>query len=285
MLGAARQLEDPQLPEPFLALPDDQVVAEGFRRVHLDLGAIGQDGRPAGTARIGYRRGDEAEVGRAIIGHDVEPVAVVSDGVLDASPARLDRTEGLLRTIGAGEPHLARRMAREIEHQIVTASGAVDVEEERLVGLEVHQRVFDRIRPQDVAEEPAWPAGFVQHDVEQRARVVGPCRGGRGALDRLGQQLAGGEVLHEDRKRLGAGRIHRVGQEPVIGADLERAHAEVGVIRGEPVLVEQDLLGRLWAIEPPAEDGILRPRLGPGVVQPLVEPNRHREIGLLDPAA
>ena len=121
-------------------------------------------------------------------------------------------------------------------------------------------------------------------DVEQGARVVGPGGGGRRAFDRLGEQVPGGEILHEDRERLRAGRVRRIGEEPVVRAHLERAHPEVGVSGGELVHVQQRLLGGIGLVTMPAEDGILRPGLGPGVVEPAVFARGHRQIRLLDPS-
>ena len=66
------------------------------------------------------------------------------------------------------------RVAGELEQQIGLAPGPVDVEEERLVGLEVDQRVLGGIGAEPVAVEAAGPAGLVEHDVEQGAAVVGP---------------------------------------------------------------------------------------------------------------
>ena len=70
----------------------------------------------------------------------------------------------------------------------------------------------------------------------------------------------------------------------MVRADLERAHPEVGVPGGELVQVQQHLLGRIRLVTTPAEDGILRPGLGPGVVEPAVFARGHRQIRLLDPS-
>ena len=199
-------------------------------------------------------------------------------------PARLHHLERhrILRT---GDPHLAGGVARQVEHEETVAAGPMDVEEKGVVRLEEDQRILDRVGADPVPVEPARPARLVQDDVEQRLGVVGPGRGGRGALDGLREQLAGGEVLHEDGERLRAAGVHGIGEQPVVGADLEGAHPEIVVSGRELVEVQQDLFRRAVGFQTATEDRVLPAGFGPVVVEPAVPRHRNREILLLDPAA
>ena len=119
----------------------------------------------------------------------------------------------------------------------------------------------------DVAVEPAGPARLVEHDVEQGAAVVGPRRGwARRWRSSPASSVSGRQILHEQGERLRAARVHRVGQQPVVGAHLERAQPEVGVAVGERVQVEQHLLGGAsGSSRPAAEDRDTAPRPRSGV--------------------
>ena len=260
------------------------MTSERLRRVELDLGVVGEHLGPLGAAGAIHRRRDETEVGGAVVGDDVEAVAVVGQAVFDSMPARLHHLERHW-ILGTGDPHLAGGVARQVEHEETVAAGPIDVEEKRLVGLEEDQRILDRVGADPMPVEPARPARLVQHDVEQRLGVVGPGRGGRGALDRLREQLAGGEVLHEDGERLGAAGVHGIGEQPVVGADLEGAHPEIVVSGRQLVEVQQDLFRRAVGFQTATEDRVLPAGLGPVVVEPAVPRHRNREILLLDPAA
>ena len=284
---AVGEIEDADLPQPGLALVDHEMSPERVGRVQLDLGPMRQDLGPVLARRARHRRAHQPEVGRAVVGGDEEPVAVVAHRVLDAGAARLDGPERLVRPVGAGETHLGRRVAGDLEQQERAAPRAGHVHEERLVGLEMDQHVVGGIVAQPVAVQAAGPAGVVQHDVEQRPAVVGPGHAGRDVGHRLGQEGAGRQVLDHQRERLGAAGIHRVGQQAMIGADLERAEPEVGMALGQRIQVEEDLLGggvRLGPIRRPAAvDGILGAFGGAMVVEPAVDALGHREVGLLDP--
>ena len=285
VVGSRRQLHDPDLPESRLPLVHHQVLAERVGRVDLHVGPVGEHLGPALARGLGHRRRDQAEVGGAVVGGDEEPVVVVRHRVLDARAPRLDGPERLVRLVGAGVAHLRRAVAGDVEHHERVAAGAADVDEERLVGLEVHQRVLGGIGAQQVTMEPAGTARLVEHDVEQGAAVVGPRQAGRDVDHGLRQQCPGRELLHVQRERLGAARVHRVRQQPVVGAHVPAAQPEIVVAARERIEIEDDLLAALVLRRAAAVDRILRALRGAVIVEPAVQPLRHREIGLPDPRA
>ena len=175
-------------------------------------------------------------------------------------------------------------MAAQVHQDEGPAPGLAEREEHRAVRLLVHDRVGGRVAPQSVAVETPRASRLVQCRVEEGAVVLGPFDAVGRIVDPLGEQLAGRQILHEERVGLGTGRIGGVGQEPVIRTQRQRAQPEIVVPLGEEILVERDLLSGLERAMAAAEDRVLPTLLGSGVVVPPVDSLRHRQVGLLNSA-
>ncbi len=128
------------------------------------------------------------------------------------------------------------------------------MQEEAPVGLLEH--ALGTGAAQRMAAQAPWPMGVVQLGEEQCLAVVGPGHAAVAVFKGQGGDRAAGEVFHVQAVDLVATGIQAVGQQPVVGADTERAQRQEAAV-GQCVGVEQQLflafidgvavVGRAWA--------------------------------------
>ena len=201
--------------------------------------------------------------------------------VLHALPSRQQDAPLAGRLRGRQVAHLAGGEARAGGQEVGPVLGLAQAQEIERVGLAHHERFG--LAPERAPEDPVGPMGRVVAGVEQRPVVGRPFQPVAHAVDGVGQQPAGAEVLDPDGVPLRARGVVGEGEQPAVRAHLAKAHVRVGAAASEHVLVEQDFLRRRQAAPLAAEDGVLLALDRPGVVVEPVHPLRHREIGLLDP--
>ena len=246
----------------------------------------------------------QPEVAGAVVGADVEPVAVVIDVVLVVAHAGPEHVERAVRPVGVEQPVLGGHRLRRRDQQVALRPALPDLAVERLVRLLVDEDVLGLRGAQRVPPDlvPAQRLGMLAR-VEEGAVVVGPDEVARHLRQLVVEQGVGGQVLHTDGVDAAAFNVYRIAEQAPVGADLQRRHLAKVVPLGQGVDVEQNMLlidrrpgvrhrpgvnqrrrasRRRPVDRPSAVDGVLPPILVAGVVKVLALPVRHRHVGLLD---
>ena len=109
-------------------------------------------------ARVSNRRGHQAEIASAVVGDDVEQIAVVVDVILVLRRARRDHTRRGARLIGGDAVHLGGGGAVRAEEDPCAAARALHADAEARVAFLEHQRILARCRScGGTAARRAWP--------------------------------------------------------------------------------------------------------------------------------
>ncbi|MNO89556.1 hypothetical protein D3C76_810440 [compost metagenome] len=262
------------------ALEHDRVAV---RHQHLPLFTAGHR-RDRGVV--------QGEVDAVLVGAD-EPaplaveLAVVGEVLVAFDPWR-QAGERCLRGFRVQYPGFAGGLAVEQQHQLAFGAGAVAVQEEAPVGLLEHGlRAFVA---QGVATQAPRAVGVVQFGEEQRLAVVGPGQAAVAVVEGQGSDAATGQVLHVQGEDFVAAGVQAVGQQAVVGADVERAKGQETAI-GQGVGVEQQLLlafidrvGVVGRARAAVVTRVLVARGGTGVVQVGAPGRRQRQVGFQDAA-
>src|SRR5713226_1540811 len=180
--------------------------------------------------RIVDTSGDQAKRAAAGIGADIEDAAsrvgwgagVVVDVIFVVVFARGDQAKVGIGLVGGEEAHLAGGVAGDGEEQEAAAAGAFDVQAKALVGFFVEQRIGLVVVEGMAIEAVGALGGFVFDSVEERAIVGGPGRTGD-ALDALGGDFAGAQVLDLQRVLPEAGSVERIGEQEIVVAHSKSA--------------------------------------------------------------
>ena len=214
------------------------IQAEAFKH---DRVAVRYQHLPLLTAGHRCDRGVvQGEVDAVLVGAD-EPaplaveLAVVGEVLVAFDPWR-QAGERCLRGFRVQYPGFAGGLAVEQQYQLAFGAGAVAVQEEAPVGLLEHGlRAFVA---QGVATQAPRAVGVVQFGEEQRLAVVGPGQAAVAVVEGQGSDAATGQVLHVQGEDFVAAGVQAVGQQAVVGADVERAEGQEAAI-GQGVGVEQ----------------------------------------------
>ncbi len=281
---AVRRPLHPEPAEPVLPLLHHHPVAEDLEVLDEDVLAVGEEGRPVGALGGRHRRRPDREVPGVLVGDDEEAVALVVERHLDAGPPRDDEPRRRLGMVRVHHPHLARGEAAAGEDHEGAALGPLDAQVEEDVGLVVDLDVRRAAGADPVPPDPVGPLGGVGGGVEDGGAVAGPGQPEAERADPLRQPGAGVEVADPELEVLVPVRVHEHRQAPVVGAHLQPAELEVLLPLRLRVLVEDHLLGGVEAPALARVDGIGLPFLRARVVEVVVPPHRHAEVGLLDPA-
>jgi hypothetical protein len=234
----------------------------------------------------------QGKVDAVLVGAD-EPaplaieLAMVGE-ILMAFDPRRQAGERRLRRFGVQYPGLAGGLAVQQQHQLALGTGAVAVQEEAPVGFFEHGlRIVAAL---GVAAQAPRPVGVVQFGEEQRLAVVGPGQAAVAVVEGQGGDAASGQVLDVQAVDFIATGIEAVGQQAVVGADVERPQRQEAAI-GQGVGVEQQLL--LAFIDGVRFVGRARAAVvarvfvacgGAGVVQVGAPGCRQRQVGFQDAA-
>lgn len=218
---------------------------------------------------------------------------MVLHSVFDALAAGCDHGRGAGRVAGGDDQDLAGHLAVDVDQDELLRPGQLHADPEPLVVLLVDHHVVGSGRADGVPPDPVRPPGVIHCHVEQHRGVGRPGGAVEGVGHLVGQQLAGGQVLHAQGEPLVPGEVGGVGQPATVRADVERAQREEVVPLGQEVAVEQHLL----AVEPgavgadrrldlPVADraAAVHPILlaldSPGVVPVPTLAGRHGQVGL-----
>ncbi len=205
------------------------MVGERTHRVEPHIGAVRDEDAPVRTIRIRDGRGDQREVLCAVgVRDDQEPVAergmvMVLDRVLVSVLARRDDPRTRLGCVGRHEPRLRGELRRRLDQHESSRTGAADVEEEAFVVLAEHEVVIAGRRAEPVPPDLVGTQRRVGPHVEARTFVVGPGQPVGHVVDDVGEVGASLEVAEVQRVPLTAGDVGGVGEQPVVGRDLEAA--------------------------------------------------------------
>jgi hypothetical protein len=258
------------------------VVLEQVDRLDAHRLAVRHELFPILLRVVRDRRGHDAVVDARVVRHDVEVVAAVVGVVLVIGLARDHHHRVGFGLVGGDQACFIGRLAVGDEEDPVAAARALGVNVEELVLLVVEQRVF--VRADDVAVEVVLALGVVLGGVENRLVVGGPEQRA-GALDGVGQHLAGGQVLDLQLVLAIAVVVGREEEELAVVADLKVADGHELLPLGELVDVEQDLLGRIHVPLAPRVDRVLLPLDRPRVIEvAVVLAIGNVDVGLLDAA-
>ncbi len=178
-----------------------------------------------------------------MVGADVEPAAIVVDLVLVAAGAGLEHLESAVGPVRVEDPVLGRHRLRRRDQQVPLRPALAHLAVERLVRLLVDQDVLGLRGPQRVPPDPV-PAQRLgmQARVEEGAVVVGPDEVAGHARQLVVEQDPGRQVPDADGVDAAPLEVHRVGEQPPVGTDLERRHLAEVVTFGQDVDVQKDLL-------------------------------------------
>jgi hypothetical protein len=246
-------------------------------------GVVGRDELgPVSRIGSGGRHAHQPEIRRALVGEHEEIVAVVLGRVLDPLSPRQQDSPLVRRPGGRQIAHLARGEAGALRQEIGPVPGLAQGEKVERVGL-AHDHRLGRVTEGATVDAVGPVRGGVAGE-EERPVVGRPLEAVAHAVHHIGEEPAGAEVLDPNGVPLGAGGIVGVCQELSIGAHLPRPDARVRVPSCRGVLIQQHLLGGRHAAPPPAEDRVLLPLLGPGVVVEPVHQLGDGEVGLPDVA-
>ncbi len=211
-------------------------------------------GVPGGDRR---GRGAELEVHRPVgVGADHPAVAPAVEVVAHPRLPRLgeDRRRG--RVGGGDQPFLAGLLVLDPDEDVTVVGGDAHAQEHALVGLLVDQGV--RPAPGRPAEDLGGPGVLVAPDPEQEGGVGREDEGARGALRPVRQDLARGQVAHQDAVVFRALVVLRPGIEGVVGGVAGRVDRIIGLARRLRRLVQEHLFRRIVrAARPPDAPGML----------------------------
>ena len=204
--------------------------------------ARGQPRHPLGV--VGGVEGGPGEVGVRVVGvvDDEQPVCGGLDVVLDAVAARGDHPPPPLRLVRGQQVHLGGGLRPQPEHQPAFVAGGADPHPEPLVVLLVDQHVAGGVGPDAVPPQLVGAPGVVEPGVEDEGAVAAELAAVPDAGDRVVEDLARGDVAHDEVEPLVAGGVGGEGDEAVVGADGERADGEELAVAGLDVAVDDDLL-------------------------------------------
>ena len=196
------------------------------------------------------------------------------------------REHGEIRRIAGRSAALLgadRRRQEDADEAVVARSVKADVKS--FVFLFIDEPVGGRrgaqhMRLHALTEESNW----ILVDVENRPVVVGPGDVGFDILDRVGEDLAGRQVLDLQPVLAAADDILGISQQAIIRADRIIADREEIVTLGHFGLVEEYLLKRRHAALAAGEDRVARAGLETLVIIIAVVEHRDVRIVLLDAA-
>ncbi len=309
LLLAAVAAQQPQAGEAVPAEVHHEMVLEcvraqqpGVRAVRDDRGEVRGIGQRAVAGRVPQRHLRQFEVQRAVVVQDQQPAGAVRatlvlDRILDPLPAGQHHPRARRRRSRVQQPYLAGQRAGDRDGHVTLAAGQPDSDGEPLVGLLDHDHVAGGRGAPPVPPYPVRAPRVVHGHVEQHGPVGGPGAAVEGAGDLVGGRLPGHQVLDPQREPLVAGEVGRVGEQPRVGADAERAQREERRVAGHLVLVQQYLLAgqrrtangarrRVLARldGAPAVHRVLLARDRARVVPPAALADRHGQVGLLGAA-
>jgi len=262
-------------------LRDHGEALEEVQPLHRDPGLGLHEGLPGTFHRVVHGRRDDAKLLGSLVGAEVEQAIPVIHLVLVALFPRKHRLEGAFGLIGSQDPHFIGVRAGKGEHQELAIPGAGQIHAEQLILLLEHEF---RLGPQAQAPDLIRALGHgIFGGVEEGLPVGSPFHAGH-PLRGVRQEAARGQILHPQRVLAVPRFIGGVGQSGIVVADGTVPQAKEGLALGQFVLVQVDLLRRLHAAFPAAEDGVLLPFHGAAVVEEPVVEGGHAEVRLLDAA-
>ena len=184
---------------------------------------------------------------------------------------------------GGGAAHFGADRALHTDADIGVGTGTADAHVEAVIRLFIHQGVILGGTAQHMDLDPlAQQCDRILLDVEQAAVVIGPDDIGFNVFDRVGKNLASGQILDAQRVLAASDGILSPGHQAVVRADLIIADGEVALALGHDILVEQDFFRRIHAAFAAGDDGVILASLEAGVVPVTFAQERHGGIILLD---
>ena len=165
------------------------------------------------------------------------------DGIVVLRLARSDEARRRRKIARVDQAHLRGLMVVHAEQQEAAALGGAEAEEISRGRAARAGRVSALVAAEVMAEHPAGPMLLVEPDIEERPAVGRPFEaavivGDLGIDDGAGLRLD--DVHREELRALG---VDRVGDQCVVGAVRDVGDAEIGVVAGKRVAVDQELLG------------------------------------------
>ncbi len=277
---------DPVEPGAFsqrLAALDHVEIAEQIDPGEVErIGALDQ-GRP--LAGIAERRRGKAEILMRVVSVDVEHVLTLVDIVLYPLDARFHEDLLAQRIVCGEEADLAGLMVAAADQQPFLVRGERGSDAESFVVLVVEFDVVFQRLAQPVQTGIVDPPLLGGQRVDQRLVVRHPDEAGQSAGDLIRQELAGGQILDPRREAFRAVVVHRIGQQPAVGAGGDGAQVEVFLALRQRHFVEDQFVGaavvdRADGTAPPLL--VFRALLELDPVEPVAVLLRHRLIGFLD---
>jgi hypothetical protein len=220
----------------------------------------------------------------------------VLDVVFHSLAAGGDHLGGNLGGGSVHEPHFRRHLRLAVDDDEALAAGEAHGDEEAFVVLLVDQGVACRRRAQAVAPHLERPHGAVGTHIEEVGPAGGPRRAVVDALDHVGPVAARDQVPEAQGVELGPVVVVGVGDDALVGADVEHAEGEVVVVAGQLVLVQDQFAvpgpggGQGAGGVQPAVGvgqapvgGVLAALVGAGPVPPLPTAGGGGHVVFLDP--
>ena len=199
-----------------------------------------------GPVRLGRRRGrglDDLEIdGLVRIGADHPAVAPVIDVIANGDHPRLEHNGLGRRSRGGNVARLRRFLVLDADDDELVVGGATDADEHAVVGFLIDQGGLAAARR--TTEDLVRAAVVVAVSPEDPLAVRREDKVAGGAVDHLGQHLAGRQVLDVDLVNLGTLGVLGKGEQRVIRAVACGRHFRIGLALGQFVGVQQQLRGR-----------------------------------------
>ena len=222
------------------------------------------------------------------------------EAVLQALLARVEHHPAGVRVVGVEEAGLGGVLRAAHRDQEAVGAAAPEAHPEAPVGLVEDQLVVGLGGAEAVSPDLVAAPGVVDGAVVEVAAVGAPHPAAEHALDPVGEEVAGAEVLDLQDVALVADGVGGVGEQGAVGADRDAADGVEVVVAGQGVVVEQDLLagqrglvgagvlgrGRRGPVvrvgdRDAARRAVLAALEGAPVVPPAAVARRHRQVGLL----
>ena len=261
-------------------LPGEEILHQG-RALDEPARRVRHEVRPVRlTGRVG-RRLDDLEVdGLVGVGADHPPVAPVVRVIAAGGHPRVQHPRRPGHVVGRQVADLGGLLVLDRDQHEPVVGAAPDADEHAVVVFLIDQgglAAAGRATEDLVRAAVVVPVGPEDPPAVRREGEIAGRR-----LDRVGQHLAGGQVLHIDLVHLGPLRVLGVGEQGVVGAVVGGADLGIGLAGREGVGVEQHLRIARAGAGLAHESGVLIPGLVLGEILPRPVGRRHRTVVFLD---